>query len=109
MKPAFAERRHKGDRLDRTVSVGARRCPIDGCAAPLKDGHLMCRAHWSMVPVALRAEVRDSWATYLRLVRADPFVAPGALVKYRLAVAGATAFVNGRVNARLTAPKGTDR
>ena len=36
-------------------------CAISECQVGAKVGHLMCREHWSQVPIAERREVNDSW------------------------------------------------
>lgn len=41
--------------------MGRHPCAISGCEARTKAGHLMCREHWSQVPLAERREVNDSW------------------------------------------------
>lgn len=107
MKPAFAEHRRKGGRLDRTVSAGACRCPVAGCGAPLRDGHLMCRAHWSMVPADLRCDIPEAFRRWRRHVdrRGDITLIFGARAQYQVLVEDAVV----AVNARLTPDKGADR
>lgn len=45
-----------------------RPCPIPGCKAQTKPGHLMCKPHWFSVPQPLRAAVNRTWANF----RKDP-------------------------------------
>jgi len=44
-----------------------RTCPIPGCGAGLRSGHLMCLRHWRMVPQPKQREVNRTWR-YLRKV-----------------------------------------
>lgn len=41
-----------------------RTCPIPGCGAGLRAGHLMCGGCWRRVPRRLQTAVNQSWARY---------------------------------------------
>ncbi len=40
-------------------------CPITDCTASIAFGQLACRRHWFMVPRELRAEVWQTWRSFL--------------------------------------------
>jgi hypothetical protein len=42
-------------------------CPVDGCGAPVRAGHLMCRVCWARVPRRLAIEVNESWRAFRRV------------------------------------------
>jgi len=48
---------------DRVIRRQAPRsgCPVEGCGAPLKRGHLMCLGHWRRVPKPLAVEINETW------------------------------------------------
>lgn len=41
-------------------------CAAMGCQAPIKPGHLMCAAHWRMVPLQQQRAVNRAWAARIR-------------------------------------------
>ena len=42
----------------------ARTCPVPGCGAGLRPGHLMCRPCWRNVPRKLQIAVNHSWTAF---------------------------------------------
>lgn len=42
----------------------SRLCPIPGCGAALKPGHLMCLQHWSSITVVQRREVNAALKSF---------------------------------------------
>jgi hypothetical protein len=44
--------------------VSGRFCPVPGCGAPAKNGHLMCRSCWFQVPAFMRASVNRTWKNF---------------------------------------------
>lgn len=40
----------------------AHTCHAEGCPAPCRPEHLMCRKHWSMVPQPLQTAVYNAYA-----------------------------------------------
>ncbi|GAB4181968.1 MAG: hypothetical protein OHK0024_21070 [Thalassobaculales bacterium] len=44
-----------------TPASGWRRCPVPGCGADLRAGHLMCRPCWANVPRAAQQQVHAAW------------------------------------------------
>jgi hypothetical protein len=41
-------------------------CPVEGCKNSVKAGHLMCLAHWRLVPQRLQRAVNRTWRAYQR-------------------------------------------
>lgn len=71
-----------------------RACPVAACISRRKPGHLMCREHWYLVPVATRREVNEAW----RLVNAnrDPMHLPDDMARYRAVRQAAIDAVNAK-------------
>jgi hypothetical protein len=67
--------------------VSGRVCPVPGCGAPAKNGHLMCRTCWDCVPRFMRASVNTRWKHFrkggfgLQRKRADYEAACAAAIK----------------------------
>lgn len=74
-------------------------CPVPGCGAPVKAGHLMCRDCWSVVPACLRAGVHKTWRAYRRAIgprNRDHAATLRAVHAYRSASEAAIAAVEAR-------------
>jgi hypothetical protein len=69
--------------------VSDRVCPVPGCGAPAKNGHLMCRSCWFKVPKYLRIAVNRTWKNF----RAGGFGLQGKRADYERACEGAIAAV----------------
>ncbi|MBI1386660.1 MAG: hypothetical protein GC150_17280 [Rhizobiales bacterium] len=41
--------------------TSSRICPVPGCGAPIRAGHLMCGPCWANVPKELQKPVNTSW------------------------------------------------
>ncbi len=44
--------------------MSQRACPVLNCPRTVRDGDLMCRAHWYRVSVGTRHEVWATWKTW---------------------------------------------
>lgn len=69
----------------------SRSCAIPSCSVRPKTGHLMCREHWFLVPMAARQEVTEGWAALRRCQKAMDM--PGRSDRYRAAIGAAVASV----------------
>ena len=67
----------------------SRACPVPGCGAPAKNGHLMCRTCWFIVPKYIRLSVNRTWRTF----RKGGFGLTGKRADYERACQGAIDFV----------------
>jgi hypothetical protein len=62
-----ARSRQVGDRAGTDgAAMTERICPVPGCGATAKSGHLMCRACWFTVPPYIRASVNRTWRAFSR-------------------------------------------
>jgi hypothetical protein len=52
-----------------TPGIECRLCPVPGCAAPLRLGHLMCKPCWGSVPRVEQAAVNQTWTAVRSGVR----------------------------------------
>ena len=62
-------------------------CPIPGCATNVRPGYLMCREHWSEVPLPMRRDVNRTWRAYLTARGQEHFAV--ARIAYRMAAGAA--------------------
>jgi hypothetical protein len=44
--------------------MSPRICPVSGCGATLRSGHLMCRSCWYLVPHFIRVSVNRTWRLF---------------------------------------------
>ncbi len=77
--------------------MSARTCPVPGCGAPLKHGHLLCKGCWFAVPAAERRAVHSTWRKFrYRLDGDDAEAQVAALATYREATDAAIAIAAAR-------------
>lgn len=52
-----------------------RECPVDACPRTVRPGHLMCGAHWRLVPKGLQSDVWSTWRKWQRTMDDDDWAA----------------------------------
>ena len=79
-----------------TGAIERRKCPVPGCGASLRLGHLLCKPCWAAVPRAEQAAVNQTWTILREAMRdtartLDLAAYRDKVAKYTAASAAATA------------------
>lgn len=72
--------------------MSGRTCPVPGCGAPAKNGHLMCRPCWDLVPRFIQLAINRAWKN----VRRGGFGMAGKRADYERHCQGAVKLVEAK-------------